>query len=348
MKKSAICLFIILSVQILPAFAIKVMSIYQTDVPVISQSTEARSEAAKQGLIEVLIKLTGDSNIANRSDISQYIQRADYFVQEYGYSNPSSSQSEYLIHFRFEEDDVNRMLKRLDIPYWNDNRPLMIVWLTASDLKHPIEIIGNESQGYILKKMKEEGNKYGLPFIFPMMDMQDLENISIDDINSMSMSNIQNASKRYSPEAYLIGNIQQNMAGFQSQWQLNLRGKHWNWSIADVSLDKILANLVNEIKMTISDREVEVKDNDNNTIWIKLEVSNIRHKYDLMQLINYLKQLTIVKEIDTSGFSEDGVKIAVLVNGSLGSFIQNAAVGQRMILRGEFDEANTLVYEWIN
>src|SRR5437016_2913889 len=89
------------------ALAVKVSSLYQAELPVSSQSQESRAEAVKEGFSQVLVKLTGDPQILKNPQIQDSLQKADYFVQEFGHSASTTSSSQYQIQIKYESDDVN-------------------------------------------------------------------------------------------------------------------------------------------------------------------------------------------------------------------------------------------------
>ena len=63
-------------------------------------------------------------------------------------------------------------------------------------------------------------------------------------------------------------------------------------------------------------------------------------------LIQYLKQLTPVQDVQLLQVTSNSVKLSVLVRGSLATFQQHASIGQRLIPSGSESNENQLVYEW--
>lgn len=325
------------------AFAVKVASLYQYEVAVVSQSDEVRMQAVKDGLLYVLIKVSGDPHIADNSTIKPFLEKADYYVQEFSYSSPPTSPF-FTLQIRYDHNDINRLLRKAGVAFWGENRPLILAWIAFTNDKHFAEIIGNETPGDIITTMKQEAKKNGLPLIFPMMDVTDVSQVSPGDIDDMSIKLLKEAGKRYAPDALLIGAIKQTDIDYKSQWQLLVGNNQWHFDLSDRLLTELVTQLMNDVSQTLAKYYVEKIANEPQ--WIKLEVTNITKRDDLVQLMQYLKQLSAVQQVQLSQVMGDVVDISILLRGSLTNFQENATIGKRLILKSQDDSNNKLIYEW--
>ncbi len=85
---------------------------YQVMVPVATQSAFDQEEAVRQGLLQVLVRLTGNENIAKNRTVKKGLARAEYYVQEIYYGTPSTNAYQYPLYIRFDGPDVNRLLQQ--------------------------------------------------------------------------------------------------------------------------------------------------------------------------------------------------------------------------------------------
>lgn len=328
------------------AQGIKPSTLYQADLFVNSQSPEIRTAAERQGLIQVLIKLTTDSAIVNNPMIQTGLKKADYYVQEFSYSLPTPTSSHYQLNIQFNKADLNKLLKKAGIAIWEEDRPLLLVWLTLTK-DEQTDIIGNDDHGSVLNTLKEEAKKYGLPLIFPVMDVNELNHIRPQQVLSLDLENLRKVSHRYQADGYLIANIVRNGDSYASKWYLIYNKDQWQWSMVSTSIEKILQNGVQEITHSLAKKHL-VKTPEIQDIWIKLEVSNINERDELSMLLDYLKNTNSVQRVQLSQVEGTVVRVAVLVHGNLGTFIQQASLGKRLILRSQYEDANILLYEWIH
>jgi hypothetical protein len=258
MKKLMLMVMCWVAFLAMPAFAVNVIHLYHADLPVSSQSDDERALAVQQGFSQLLIKLTGNPDIEKNAIIKAAIKRADYYVQEFSYSVPTTASSTYFIHLVFEPHDVNRLLHKAGITFWGERRPLILVWLVASDASHVAEIISNETPGTVLNAMKNQGDRYGLPLIFPLMDVVDMDQVTPEEVSAVMLPILRQAGKRYAPNAYLIGKIETKLGGCESQWQLVINNNQWAWSISNSTPDAVIADVFYQTSQTLS-KYFEVK-----------------------------------------------------------------------------------------
>lgn len=348
MKKLWFILLMLVFVACNKAFAVKMDSLYQAEIPIPAQTDDLKAQAITEGFLEVLIKLSGDPTITNNPVIKENLGRADYYVHELSYSPATTDSSQYHIRIQYDPDDVNRLLKRAGIAYWGATRPLILVWLVVKTPKYT-QIISNEIPGSIFKSIRDQGRKYGIPLIFPMMDMADLSQVSPDDVGNMNLSLLKEAAKRYSPDAILIGWLTQGDDGnYKSEWQLILDKQHqWRWASTSQSANSIMGSIMNQVSQTLAKQYVE-KAPDAPELWVKLEVINVTEREDLNQLLKYLKQLSPVREVKLMEVSSDVVELSVRIRGSLASFMNNAILGKRLSLKLQDRADNKLVYVWVH
>ncbi len=252
MNKMIVAAWIALAVAWTPAWAVKVTTLYQIEVPVASQASDARAEAIREGFESVLIRLTGDQGIVNNKQIKASLNRADYFVQEYSYSAPDVSSATYTLKIKYSEPDVKRLMRKTGLKQWSAIRPLVLVWLATVNDQHKVDILGLETESVMLEKFKLQGQRYGLPLIFPMMDVTDLDKVSPDTITSLALPELQGASKRYEPDALLIGTIEHDQGNYEGRWNLVMKDKTWDWTTSGKTPEQAIGEVLDHVSQTLS------------------------------------------------------------------------------------------------
>jgi len=344
--KRLLAVFILCVFPVMPALAVKIASLYQAELPVASQSEDTKSRAVKIGLLQVLIKISGDPDIGKNLIIRTSLNKADYYIQEYSYSAATTDSSHFMLQIRYNPTDINRLLKKAGIAYWGENRPLILVWLATVSPQKGTEIIGNEAPGGIYAAMTQQGKKYGLPLIFPMMDVADVSQVSPADITQMATSVLQDAGKRYAADALLVGRFGQQDNVYQGEWQLILGNNKWEFTSSGTTPEEAIGAVMSNISQTLAKYYKVQVSATSPALWVKLEVSKIAQRNDLDSLIQYLKQLTAVQQVQLSTISDDVVELSVLIRGSSLSFQQNASIGQHLVLKAQDEAENKLFYEW--
>lgn len=96
-----------------PVFAVTAASnLYKAEVSLAAQTEDLKEQAVREGLLQVLRKVTNNPQIEMNRVIKASLRRADYYVQEYNYSIPTPASAEYIIHISYEKEDIDRLLKK--------------------------------------------------------------------------------------------------------------------------------------------------------------------------------------------------------------------------------------------
>lgn len=233
------------------SFAVTMPNLYRAVVPVITQTSEMKEQAIKEGFLQVLEKVSGNPDIEENPVIRANLKRAEYYVHEYSYSPVTTDSAQYLLQIQFERNDINRLLNKANVAYWGENRPLILIWLAMTDEQDHTTIIINEDPGKIYADIKQESSKYGLPVIFPMMDLDEISHVLPTDITDLSLEVLKKAGGRYAPDAMLVGEIVEGSRGLQSRWHLLLDNTQWTWKIDGKTSDELIASVIAKVNHAI-------------------------------------------------------------------------------------------------
>ncbi|MFZ2315156.1 MAG: DUF2066 domain-containing protein [Gammaproteobacteria bacterium] len=331
------------------SYAMKVSNLYQAEFTVTSKTADERGEVAPVGLLSVLMKLTGDSRVTANLDIKDSLNRAEYFVSKYYYFLPSADSSQYRIQMNYEPADVNRLLKRAGIPFWGVERPLILVWLVVNDKQHTEEIIGSESADDVVSMIKRKASRFGLPIIFPMMDVEDMHQVPASDVVNMNVALLRQAGSRYAPNALLIGRLDWVNNEYQSIWELATDKQQWRWSSADKSVDALLDTVLGQVVQTFAKEETAVAGpvavSKATPVRMKLEVYNINTPDEQAKLAEYLAHMTVVQAVNIDQVTGDTVDLSLALKGTVSQFHQAAADDKRIVFKSK-DESGMYIYVW--
>lgn len=331
-------------------YAVHVNSVYTADMLVPSQSTDDRLAAEGPALEQVLVKLSGDTNVVNNPAVEARLKNADKLVQEFSYSpSPDTPKTPYVLHVVFDTEAVNHILRDGDIATWGENRPLILAWISYEPPNKVAEIVDADTEPHILSLLKKHADQRGIPLITPMMDISDMNQVGVNDIVTMAVPTLQNVSKRYGNDALLIARILKNTDGYEIQSKLIKDTKEWSWNIKGKSVDDVITQLMNDITNTLAGQYASVV-SDNVQTQFTLKITGISQQSDLAEVMNYLKHLAPVADVEPLDISDNEVLLTVSLRGSQDAFIQ-AVAGEDKLQRvpsvaGAATDPNLLVYQW--
>ena len=305
------------------AFAVKVDLLYQGQVSVTSQSPVEQSRAVQVALLQVLTKVSGNNPLLKNPDIQSHLTGAEKLVQQVGYAKP------YLLNVDFDPSGVNELLRSLNIPLWGQNRPLILAWIEVETPGHPAEIVGNDSTSEVISLLKTNAEQRGLPILFPLMDITDINLISTKDIATMSIPTLMNATKRYAGEILLIGRVIQGPTGFVTQWKLVLNDNQWNWNFTGKTLKDMITPLMENVTTTLASRFAVVTSNAVQTE-LTLKVTGVTLQTDFGDLVHYLEHLTPVANVNVQRIAGSEVILNISLRGTEQSFTQLLSLGKKL------------------
>lgn len=348
MKKLAIlyCIFYFLSMN--TALAVRVTNLYQGVLPVTTQSPAERNQLAGDALKQVLIKVSGNNDILNRPEIKENLSAASTLMQEFSYVPAPAllaRNKPYLLQLNFDPNGINKMLREAGAPIWGQNRPLLLIWLAYEMPNHPAEIVGADSQSPIPVLLKQDTDRRGVPILFPAMDVQDMEQVTANDIVMPNLPKLLAAAKRYASDAILIGQMQQTATGYTAQWKLIMGNDQWGWTITGPTIADTLVALADHVADTLAGRYATVI---TNTVQANftMKITGVQQAEDFVQVTNYIKHLTPVSNVELEQISGSDMYLKISLRGSQASFTQALSVGQKLTPVAQDGKQDMLVYQW--
>jgi hypothetical protein len=193
--------------------------------------------------------------------------------------------------------------------------------------------------------LKNNAERRGLPMMLPLMDMTDLNQVTMEDMTTLSMSSLQKASQRYTSDALLVTHIIQDNSGFSLQWKLVVGNDGWGGTVRGQNLPSVIATFMDSIANALAGRFAVVT---TNTIQknISIKVTGITQQEDFVQLVRYLNHLPSVADVSIAQISGNEVLLNVSLRSTLQAFLQSVSIGPKLTLVGTDTTLSPLVFEW--
>lgn len=328
---------------------------------VADRSAAERVPAMRRALAYVLIRVTGDADIASRQAAQPILQQPSNYLRSHSYldspasdgSNSSTPQPQtWILRAQFEPATVEAALKKHGITQWSPQRPQTVIWLARAMENDPIllnseqtaySIVGadavpNSLDANLQQHLHRAAIQRGLPIALPKMDVEDSLNINAYDLSTGYLNNLPVASKRYAADFMLVGILQQpvrpsetdtTQTGWPINWQLfdrsgNLQNT-WSTSLNDKNLPRGLSQHITD-KLT-----KHYLQHFNTTVVnsaspepdrVVLVIEGIRSATQLASVTSFLKQLDGVQRHQMLTAQDDTVEFQIMLNKTSGSFAQ--------------------------
>jgi uncharacterized protein len=319
----------------LTSHAAVVSGLYEAEVAVADQAETTRRQALREALTQVLVKLTGDSEVAGRSDAKALLDDAERYLQQYRYQEynektaAGESERHLFLWAVFDARTLDEAVRRAGLPTWGRERPASLVWLVVED-DSGRQLVGLEQGVEYLEPLERAAKARALPLLIPLLDLEDTANLRPDAVWDGSGDAIRRASERYSAEVILAARLQAvGTDSFEVRWIAFLPNDRDEWSSRGETLygafsngiqpygDKLAARFAPRTPIAEAGR-------------LMLTVTAVNSLDDYARAETYLNSLSNVVRVEIRGVAPGEVTFEVEAAGGDRALEQAIALGRTL------------------
>lgn len=325
---AALVLFILAA----QAWAADVDGLYQASVAVQSQGAEERDQAVGEALLEVLVKLTGRTDIGTHAGIQTALATPTRFVQQFRYlseSAPGAQAPGLLLAVHFDPAALTDLLRQHELPLWGRARPSTLLWL-AVERKGRRELIGAHSASDLAGWVTAQAQRRGLPLQLPLLDLTDQAGLSPADVWGGFEDSILRASARYQTEAVLAGRVYAARGGWQGRWILFQGETREQWEVTGEDARAVLEAGVDGASSRLAQRFAQVLGSGIRDA-VLVDVYEVRTLADYSRAVKALESLSPVQAVRPAGLHGETVTFRLETRGGLPAVIQAVRLGRSFV-----------------
>ncbi len=307
-------LLIFLLLFAIAAKATVVDDLYTAKIPVSKQTLTAAIDKAFRA---VLVKVSGNSNVVSNATLKAAMPKVENYIQQYSYvknENNNADAFPYVLVVDFAPNAINQLLLQAKLPVCGDDRPLILFWL-ATDIDGQQKLIGASDKGPIPNLIEQYADARGMPVIFPVLDLTDLNQISASDVMAPFISSITQASVRYGSNVIAIIRFKKIADQWQSYWTLVANSTPLNWTIKGKVLGAIIQSGINSISDALAEKFALVGAAQQTKLDLKIEGVNTIAAYKKTR--QYLSRLAIVNQVNLIQVTNDQVIFQLDIVGNI-------------------------------
>ena len=345
----SIFILFILSVNV-QASAIK--HIYEVNLPVISQEKQIRGAAFEQGLIEVSVRISGNSLAPTQIDL----KKATRMVRQYRYKAMTQPEIEtymkktatlvapkFKLWMQFDGAKVKQLLRDNGLPIWGYQRPNVLVWLAVKDGRNRY-LLKKSDVSQIKEAVTNEAKQRGLPIIWPEYDTQDKKIVKFIDVWGEFWEPIKQASKRYPVDAVVLGRMNWSNGNWTVNWSLLMENQTESWKLSALDLGILMSSGVGVATDHISSRFAVFADSANDG-QLLLRVSDLNSVSRYAKASHYLSSLAPVKNVYATEVGNSQVDFHIELSGDESDLKRIIALGKILVPDTRPDITDDTSYE---
>jgi hypothetical protein len=279
----------------LPARAVTVGDLYQTDQPVLNGGRDA---AFVEALKTVVVRVSGQRDAPARlgaalNDPRKYVQRFGFTVDN-------------VLQVGFDSVSIDRLLQESGLPIWGRERPATLVLLNVTDPSgYSYWISGDQpnAQKDILEKVARER---GLPLKWPAVAPQGLDETTA-----------RQEAERYGANAALLGHAQGGMV---------------RWTLLSSDGASQASGGIEEGIHLAADTFARVFAASGSSLGnVVVEVSGIGDLDAYASTLNYLEGMTLVRAVSLEQVAGDTMRFKLAVRGDASTLRRAIALDSRLV-----------------
>ena len=201
--------------------------LYEVEVPVTSQAE--RQRAARIGLRELLVRITGLPELQPNAEIRAALREPENYYGRFEFSmrpQPKGVQAsgaadddppeQMFVALHYEPATVLALLRRAALPVWGADRPTVLAWIAVEeDGVRRIVSTGDE----LVDALRRRARQRGLEVSLPVMDLAD-HAITPATVWGRLWEAIESASSRYNADLIVLGRVARRADGsWVSDWE---------------------------------------------------------------------------------------------------------------------------------
>lgn len=333
------------------ATAVVMPHLYDATVASGTQSDDERPVLLKQGLLQVLERISGERGVERYPQVKKALENVPNFVEQYTYQG-----SQLLI--KYSPDLINQLIHDIGHTVWGQRRPNVVLWL-AVEQQQQRHLVGQETDPSLQEQLLKIAELQGLPIILPLMDLEDVSAVTVTDVWGGFPAVLRQASERYGANIILVGRVMHKDQGevgaksWQSQWQLLTESDMPTWEAQGQNLQEVLTQgiagsthyLINRFGVKNKATQMAVGKP------FLLAVEDIKTAADFSTVENYLDSLDSVSHVNITQVLGNMAVFEITPQGENGRQALEQAIGleHRFVLSAKESDVIAevdLLYRW--
>lgn len=341
--------FVLISLIATSSFAADVANLYQSRLPVPSQSEQDRQQVAPDVLRQVILKVVGDRAVLDSVDITPILLQTEQLTQQYQYhrmnkiSDDLTQPDQLEVLLTFNETGLDQSLADAGLPIWGKSRPEVLLWLAIDNGKKRTIVGTDQDNGRIPATIKSAAEMRGLPILMPLMDLQDQRQVKFADLWAGFSESVLQASTRYGAQVILMARVSVTSNGaIEVRWQSLINNKSEQWQSRG-SLQQALRAGIDELTDRLARRFTQVVTSRYGQHY-SLQISNVHDYADYSRVMNYLSKVQYVSDVQVSSLIAEQIDISISLKGDLEVFNRTLVIDRVLAEDSIYSSENTMNY----
>jgi hypothetical protein len=291
-------------------------ALYKAQVTLNSQGAAERTNATARGLLQVIVKLTGNPQAGSDPEIRRALGNAGDYVTESATATAASDREgntavggapiyKTSLNVEFDPAAVDFLIAGAGLKYWTGARPRPLLWLAIDDGSGARLV--SAQQINVVRPLANRGLERGLRFLLPSGTAP--EQAAAGTVFKLDAAAIAPLAARYRNDTLLLGKVYRSVSGWSGWWSLVQGGTEIaRWPVTDPDPKKVIAAGADGAANALAKRDAVFLDTGPAGLYA-IEVSGLRQQSDYLKLMRYLGSLSVVRKVHVTQADPDRVQL---------------------------------------
>ncbi|MCC5879761.1 MAG: DUF2066 domain-containing protein [Idiomarina sp.] len=307
------------------ALATEVADLYESRLPVATQSRDDRQAALRAGFEQVLVKVAGHRDVLNKSAVRSDLNRHTNYLVQYNYVN---EEGQLLLRAQFDEQRIEELLRRADATFWSARRPNLMFWL-AMETPRGIQLVARDSEAEVIASLRSQARARGLPVSFPLLDLTDRMLVSPSDVWGRFDEPVREATQRYPADGVVLVRLQEAEDSMRAQWTLVVGSTRRNGQNQADDWQSLGESLMNEVTERVAS-EYAVTFSAESAGDFTIRVTNLMDLERLLDVERMLGRLGNVERVTLTRYHQGTAEFKLRLIGDMGRALQALELENRL------------------
>ena len=312
-----------------PVAAVTVEDLFTVELPVADQTTSLRLESFSEAFKQVIVKVSGSDDALQSPAFERPVSNSARYVKQFRYITRSQADDDefdlerLFLRIDFDQQLIEGLLREQNFPVWGRERPSTLL-VMSYDVNENIKLVSDDATPDLVEALDRAASIHAVPVLFPLMDLEDMALVNIGDIASRQYDNIRVMSKRYAPNALLVGQIVgRSGEGWRGDWEVRFAEQVFTWTHKTSSKQAVIDQVIRHLAKILA-LEYALEDHRQAEQSLLLSVSELGGIEKLIRVQRYIESLNVV----------DSVRVAM---------VNNDVVTYRLTLRNDPEDLQRLI-----
>jgi len=337
---------IVVALLLLPIFGVQaevVNDLHSAEVPVADRSQAALNSASRDGLAQVLVKVSGSTDVLSYPAIKSAMPQARSYVQQYAYA--VGRDNTLMAKFEFNDTVIAGLLRNAGAPLWTANRPPVLAWVVV-ETPAGRQFLGPDTDPDLTEELRAAFFRRGVPVQLPLFDLADSAALSTSLAWQQDTDALKAASARYGVDDILAGRVVVLTTGsWAGDWAYLGERNRIDRSISANSAEDFLQAGVNTVAEDMASRYA-VSPSGVSAVGIVMSVSGVNSYADYAGVVSWLEGLELIEHANVELISGDQMQLRLVAQADSAQLASIIELNDKLVPLPVPQRDGELAYRW--